>query len=295
MAPDALVGEDLRVKIARLLHDGSVHLARRDGDAWTLLRGESDHPGADVLREALADGDDLSAAGSGAVADGDVMLLAPVARPSKLIAIGLNYADHVRESGGDVPDAPLLFAKTPNSIIGPDEPIRWSADQSTRVDYEAELAIVLGGTVDEAGLGRRPADPLDAVFGYTCCNDVSARDAQFGDGQWVRGKSFDSFCPLGPWIVTADEIPDPQRLAITCDVSGERLQESSTAEMIFGCAELVAYVGRHIRLEPGDVIATGTPRGVGFARDPARYLGDGDEVTVSIDCIGSLTNPCIVE
>ncbi|MCZ7530148.1 MAG: fumarylacetoacetate hydrolase family protein [Acidimicrobiia bacterium] len=283
------------MEIARVRHSDVVHLARREGNGWVLLRRESDHPGADVLREALADGDDLSASGSHAVADADVMLLAPVARPSKLIAIGLNYADHVRESGGEVPDVPLLFAKTPNSIIGPGQPIRWSAERSSRVDYEAELAIVLGRRVDEESLEHDSADPLDAVFGYTCCNDVSARDAQFGDGQWVRGKSFDSFCPLGPWIVTTDEIPDPQRLAITCDVSGERLQESSTAEMIFGCAELVAYVGRHIRLEPGDVIATGTPRGVGFARDPARYLRDGDEVTVTIEGIGSLINPCIVD
>lgn len=288
------------MRIARVRHGDAVHLARGEGDGWVLLRRESDHPGADALREALAAGDDLGAGGDATVGERDVTLLAPVIRPSKLVAVGLNYADHAAETGGEVPDKPLLFAKTPNTIRGPGDPIHWSRHQSSSVDYEAELAIVIGNRVsgdriDRGGADDGVSDPLDAVFGYTCANDVSARDAQFGDRQWTRGKSFDSFCPLGPWIVTADEIPDPQRLAITCDVSGERLQDSSTAEMVFGCRELVGYVARNLTLEPGDIIATGTPAGVGFSRDTPRLLRNGDDVTVTIEGIGSLTNHCVVD
>jgi 2-keto-4-pentenoate hydratase/2-oxohepta-3-ene-1,7-dioic acid hydratase in catechol pathway len=279
----------VRLARVRLRDGGSVHVARAEGDGWVLLRAEGDRPAGDALREALAAGDDLREGGR-AVDAGEVDLLAPVGRPSKVVAVGLNYADHARETGQQVPSTPLLFAKTPNAVVGPGEPITWRQSDSTQVDYEAELGVVMGRRASRVAAG----DALSHVLGYTCCNDVSARDAQFGDVQWTRGKSFDSFCPLGPWVVTADEVPDPQALPIRCDVSGERLQDSSTSEMVFGVAELVAYISRFMTLEPGDVIATGTPWGVGFARTPPRFLGDGDEVTVTLEGIGSLTNPCRV-
>jgi len=215
-------------------------------------------------------------------------LLAPVPRPGKIVAIGRNYRDHVDEEGADRPTAPLIFAKWPSSVIGSGAEIRWDPDLATQVDYEAELAVVIGRPA------RRVAESeaLDYVLGYTCLNDVSARDIQFGDGQWVRGKSLDTFCPMGPALVTTDEIPDPQRLAISCRVGGAVVQEASTAQMYFGVAAIVSYCSQSFRLEPGDVIATGTPGGVGIFRDPPALLGDGDEVIVEIEGIGRLVNVC---
>ncbi|HVT77346.1 MAG TPA: fumarylacetoacetate hydrolase family protein [Acidimicrobiales bacterium] len=214
-----------------------------------------------------------------------------IAPPSKVLAIGLNYADHARESGMEPPKSPLIFVKTNNSICYDGDPIRWAAVDSSQVDYEAELAVIIGTKARRVS----EADALDYVFGYTCCNDVSARDAQFGDQQWVRGKSFDTFCPLGPAIVTADEIPDPQNLAIKCRVNGETLQDSNTSEMIFGVAELIAYCSRFMTLEVGDIIATGTPFGVGFSRTPPIYLKNGDVCEIDIEKIGVLTNPVVVD
>ncbi len=215
-------------------------------------------------------------------------LLAPVPRPGKIVAIGRNYREHVDEEGADRPTAPLIFAKWPSSVIGHGAEIRWDPDLATQVDYEAELAVVIGRPA------RRVAESeaLDYVLGYTCLNDVSARDIQFGDGQWVRGKSLDTFCPMGPALVTTDDIPDPQRLAISCRVGGAIVQEASTAQMYFGVAAIVSYCSQSFRLEPGDVIATGTPGGVGIFRDPPALLGDGDEVTVEIEGIGRLVNVC---
>jgi 2-keto-4-pentenoate hydratase/2-oxohepta-3-ene-1,7-dioic acid hydratase in catechol pathway len=213
-----------------------------------------------------------------------------IAPPSKVLAIGLNDADHARESGMEPPKNPLIFVKTNNSICYDGDPITWAAADSAEVDYEAELAVVIGRQARRVS----EADALDYVFGYTCCNDVSARDAQFGDQQWVRGKSFDTFCPLGPAIVTADEIPDPQNLRIACRVNGETLQDSTTAEMIFGVAELIAYCSRFMTLEVGDIIATGTPFGVGFSRTPPIYLRNGDVCEIEIEKIGVLTNPVVV-
>lgn len=282
------------MRIARAVGmDGTVSLVRVIGDWATPIARQPGEPGRDPLREALASGVNLETApATGPAAPlASFRLLAPVAAPQKVLAIGLNYADHARESNVEPPAAPVLFVKTPNSIIGPGEPIRFSKDDSTQVDYEAELGLVIGRRARRVS----EADALDHVLGYTLCNDVSARDAQFADGQWVRGKSFDTFCPLGPWIVTTDEIGDPQALGIRCRVNGETLQESSTAEMIFGCAALVSYLSRFMTLEPGDVIATGTPFGVGFARTPPVWLGDGDIVEVEVDGIGTLVNPVAVE
>jgi 2-keto-4-pentenoate hydratase/2-oxohepta-3-ene-1,7-dioic acid hydratase in catechol pathway len=273
------------MRIVRVAVSGGIHLARVEHESYILLHRESAHPAADALREALDLDLDLAADGE-RVAASAAALLAPVIRPSKVIAVGLNYADHARESGVDVPSAPLLFTKSPGAIIGPGDAICFSRDQSSQVDYESELAVVIGSRAQ-----GHLSDPMKHVFGYTICNDVSARDAQFGDGQWVRGKSFDTFCPLGPWIITSDELSEPQALGIGCTVSGEKLQDGSTQDMIFSVAQIITYVASFMTLEPGDVIATGTPFGVGFAREPKRFLGDGDEVTCWIEGVGELTNP----
>lgn len=275
------------MKLARVQHLGSRYLARIEDETTVLLAEESQHPAADALREVLASGHDLAAEGD-RVPTSAVRLLSPVRHPSKVLCIGLNYGDHCRETGTEPPTTPIVFSKTTNSIIGPGDDIVLRSLDTTRADYEAELAVVIGRRAS-----RIEKDPLGYVLGYTACNDVSARDAQFDDGQWLRGKSFDTFCPLGPWIVTTDEIPDPQTLAISCEVSGQRLQDSNTSEMLFGVAELVVYLSRFMTLEPGDVIATGTPFGVGFARTPQRYLQPGDEVTVAVERVGSLTNPVV--
>ena len=242
-----------------------------------------------LIEAAVADGAPDSLPLGDAMSDG--RWLSPVSDPSKIVGIGLNYVDHATEATMTPPSEPLVFAKFPSSIIGPGATIRWSRSVSTSVDYEAELAVVIGARAREVPLERA----LDHVFGYSCLNDVSARDLQFGDKQWVRGKSLDSFCPIGPVIVTADEIADPQNLSIACRIGSEVLQDASTADMIFGVAELVSRLSHWFTLEPGDVIATGTPPGVGWFRDPRRLLGPGDEVTVDVGGIGSLTNPVVVD
>jgi len=211
---------------------------------------------------------------------------APLRHPSKIVAVGLNYMDHCREQKVEAPAIPLLFTKFPSAIIGPGDTIRWNERISSQVDFEAELGVVIGRRARRVPAGRA----LDFVAGYTALNDVSARDVQFGDKQWVRGKSFDTFCPMGPALVTADEIPDPHRLAIRCFVNGRAYQDSSTAEMIFNVPRLIEFITQGITLEPGDVIATGTPDGVGVFRKPPLFLRDGDEVIVSIEKIGELTN-----
>jgi 2-keto-4-pentenoate hydratase/2-oxohepta-3-ene-1,7-dioic acid hydratase in catechol pathway len=213
---------------------------------------------------------------------------APVTRPSKIIALGLNYKDHAKESKGKIPDVPLIFAKFPNSLIGHNEPIRWDASLTKKVDFEAELAVIIGKEVQNC----LESEAMKAVFGYTCANDVSARDLQFGDGQWVRGKSLDTFCPLGPWIVTADALPDPHSLIIRSWLNGSLMQDSRTNLMFFRIPWLVSFLSRHFTLIPGDVILTGTPAGVGAFRDPSVYMKDGDEVVVEVEKIGRLVNTC---
>ena len=217
-----------------------------------------------------------------------VKFLPPVTRPSKIIAIGLNYKDHARESKGKIPEVPLVFAKFQNSLIGHNDYITWDVNVTSKVDFEAELAVIIGKTVHNC-----PEDEaMDAIFGYTCSNDVSARDLQFGDGQWVRGKSLDTFCPIGPWIVTADDIPDPHSLKIQCWLKGKLMQDSHTNLMIFKIAPLVSFLSRHFTLVPGDIILTGTPDGVGVFRKPSVYMKDGDEVVVEIEGVGRLVNRC---
>jgi len=214
----------------------------------------------------------------------------PIPRPGKIVCVGLNYRDHAAEGGMDLPKAPLLFAKWPNTLIGDGDPIVLPPE-SSQVDYEAELGVVIGAKAKRVS----ERDALDHVAGYICVNDVSARDLQFADGQWTRGKSPDTFCPVGPRLVPREEIADPQALAIRCLVNGEALQDSSTAQMIFSVAEIIAYTSQIITLEPGDLIATGTPAGVGVFRDPKVLLQDGDEVAVEIEGLGTLTNPITKE
>jgi 2,4-didehydro-3-deoxy-L-rhamnonate hydrolase len=213
-------------------------------------------------------------------------LQVPIPRPEKIICVGLNYRDHAAESGQAVPDEPILFAKYNTSLLAPGAPIRLPRVAPDQVDYEAELAIVIGAGASRVSVSRA----LEYVAGYTCANDVSARDLQMRGGQWLRGKAVDTFLPVGPWLVTTDEIADPQELPIRCLVNGQVLQDSNTRQMVFGVAELVSFISQSITLLPGDIICTGTPPGVGFARKPPRYLRQGDQVTVSIAGIGELNN-----
>jgi 2-keto-4-pentenoate hydratase/2-oxohepta-3-ene-1,7-dioic acid hydratase in catechol pathway len=242
----------------------------------------------------VIDGDRLRDAGTvpwmpepgdevGALADAH--LLAPVPRPGKVIGIGRNYAAHAAETGSDVPTQPELFGMWANAVVGPEADVVYPAI-TTMLDYEAELVVVIGRTATRIAVDHA----LDHVFGYTCGNDVSARDLQFGDTQWIRGKTLDTFAPMGPWIVTADEIPDPQVLGIRCTVNGTVRQEDTTAHMVFGVAELVAFVSAAITLDPGDVIYTGTPPGVALGMPEPAYLQPGDEMVVEIDGIGALRN-----
>ncbi len=209
----------------------------------------------------------------------------PFARPGKIVCVGLNYRDHAKESGMELPVRPLLFAKWASSLIGPGQPIVLP-EQAKEVDYEAELGVLIGTRARRVSA----ADALGHVAGYVCANEVSARDIQFADGQWTRGKSFDTFGPVGP-ITPAEEVPNPQVLGIRCLLNGDVVQDSSTAQMVFTVAEVIAFISDGITLEPGDLILTGTPPGVGLGRKPPVYLADGDEVTIEIDGLGSLTNP----
>lgn len=208
--------------------------------------------------------------------------------PTKIVCVGLNYVDHAREVELALPERPLLFAKWPSAIVDSGEAIVIPRGV-TQVDYEAELAAVVGARVK----GVSVENALEAISGYTCLNDVSARAIQFEDGQWTRGKSFDTFCPVGPRVVPSAELGDPQSLRISCRVNGETVQDGSTADMVFGVAELVAYISESITLEPGDLIATGTPPGVAFGQENGRYLADGDLVEVEIEGIGLLVNPVL--
>jgi 2-keto-4-pentenoate hydratase/2-oxohepta-3-ene-1,7-dioic acid hydratase in catechol pathway len=210
----------------------------------------------------------------------------PIERPGKIVCVGLNYRDHAEEQGAELPEEPLLFAKFTTSLIGPGEPIV-IPPIVTEADYEAELGVVIGSAVKAVS----KENALEAVRGYLCGNDVSARNLQFKDGQFTRGKSPDTFCPIGPELVPAAEVPDPHALRIRAIVSGEVLQDSTTANMIFGVDEIIAHASQTATLEPGDLILTGTPAGVGVFRKPKRLLEDGDTVTIEIEGLGELTNP----
>ncbi|GAA3525475.1 fumarylacetoacetate hydrolase family protein [Aeromicrobium panaciterrae] len=253
--------------------EGTRHLKGR-ADMRTIL--ESDQDLQELILEDFVD-------------EADAARQAPPVLPGAIIAVGLNYRDHIRETGLETPSTPLLFAKLPNTVIGPGAGIRFDPAVTGQVDWEGELAVVIGKRcwqVDQA-------DALSHIAGYTVANDVSARDLQFADGQWLRGKSLATFCPLGPILVTPDEVPDPQALALTTRVNGETVQSSSTSEMIFAVDELIAFCSRHFVLEPGYVLLTGTPWGCGGFASPPRFLSPGDVVEVEVSSIGTLVNPVV--
>jgi 2-keto-4-pentenoate hydratase/2-oxohepta-3-ene-1,7-dioic acid hydratase in catechol pathway len=239
----------------------------------------------DLLRLSPADREQALGAAHPEPAPSDARLLAPL-QPRNIVAIGLNYADHIKETGMDAPQRPLVFSKLTSSVVGPSDEIQLDGSLTSQADWEVELAVVIGRTAR-----RLPREQsLDAVFGYTVANDVSARDLQFGDGQWIRGKSLDTFCPLGPAVVTPDEIGDPQHLALRTRVNGALVQDSNTAEMIFPVAELISFCSHSFTLRPGDVILTGTPWGCGAFMDPPRFLAPGDVVETQVEGIGTLRN-----
>ena len=217
-------------------------------------------------------------------------LTAPIPRPPKLICVGLNYRDHAIESNMEIPKVPTIFNKFATSIIGPGDEIVLPKT-SEKPDYEAEFAFIIG----KGGRHIAAGDWKDHVFGYTIINDVSARDYQMATTQWLMGKTFDTFCPMGPWIVTADEIEDPHNLDIKMTINGEVLQNSNTRELIFRIPDLIAYLSSVMTLESGDIVSTGTPAGVGLGHKPPRWLKPGDECVVSISGIGELRNPVVAE
>jgi len=278
--------------------DNHRHLGALRADGIVNLHQASGGTLPDDMLALLRLGDDAMQAAAAAVASADkplapnsVSLLAPVPAPGKVVAIGLNYMDHIRESGLPMPELATMFCKFPSAVIGSGEAIRWSSGLTGQVDFEAELAVVIGKTARHVA----ETDAYDYVAGYMNCNDVSARDLQFRPGdQWLRGKCLDTFCPLGPWLVTRDEIADPHQLSIRCRVNDAIMQDSSTAEMIYRIPYLIEYLSAAFTLEPGDVIATGTPHGVGAFRKPPVWLRAGDLVTVEIEGLGSLANPCEV-
>jgi 2-keto-4-pentenoate hydratase/2-oxohepta-3-ene-1,7-dioic acid hydratase in catechol pathway len=221
-----------------------------------------------------------------------VRMLAPVPRPGKLICVGMNYRDHAAEIGAAIPTEPVIFNKFPSAIVGPGATVVLPKNVE-KPDYEAELAFVVG----PGGRHIAAADWRKHVYGYLCLNDVSARDWQIGrpGGQWLLGKTFDTFAPTGPWLTTADEIADPHNLAIQLSIGGETLQKSNTRNLIYGLPELIAYISSVVTLEPGDIVCTGTPGGVGMGRTPNRWLRPGEEMTVEIEGLGRLTNPVEAE
>jgi len=219
-----------------------------------------------------------------------VNLLAPIPRPRKLICVGLNYRDHAAETGSQIPDVPTIFNKFATAVIGPGDDIVLPK-VSKSPDYEAEFAFVIG----TGGRHIAAAEWQKHIFGYTMINDVSARDYQRATTQWLMGKTFDTFAPMGPWIVTADEVADPHSLDIQLEIDGEILQNSNTRELIFKIPDLIAFLSSVFTLEPGDIVSTGTPAGVGVARKPPRFLRPGEEVTVRIPGIGELVNPVVAE
>jgi 2-keto-4-pentenoate hydratase/2-oxohepta-3-ene-1,7-dioic acid hydratase in catechol pathway len=219
-----------------------------------------------------------------------VTLLAPIPRPPKFICVGLNYRDHAAEARQEIPKVPTIFNKFPNVVVGPGAPVVLPK-ASAKPDYEAEFAFVIG----RGGRHIPAARAMEHVFGYTIVNDVSARDFQSATSQWLMGKTFDTFGPTGPWIVTADEIADPHALDISLEIAGEVLQSSNTRQLVFKIPELIEHLSTVVTLEPGDIVATGTPAGVGFARRPPRWLKPGEEMIVRIQGIGELRNPVVAE
>lgn len=276
------------MKLARTVIDGDGQfVVSQDGEAWLPL----DRLGLDLPDTAavIAHWDEILKLADSHDFELHVdprALLSPVVRPSKVLCIGLNYMDHIRETDAQKPERPVVFAKYPNAVNDPYGDIVVDDRLTSQGDYEVELAVIMGTNTrwtDESSA-------LDAVFGFAVANDVSARDLQRSDAQFSRSKSMDTFCPIGPWITTADEVPDPQDLRLRSWVNDELRQDSTTGEMLFTAAALIEFLSRTMTLEPGDVILTGTPHGVGFAMDPPRFLQPGDVVRCEVEDLGVIEN-----
>ncbi|ETR71620.1 MAG: fumarylacetoacetate hydrolase family protein [Candidatus Magnetoglobus multicellularis str. Araruama] len=272
------------MKLAQIYYQEKVRLVKVRDDALILL----DYNGSivDLMKKNNLTG--LMEQNS--IPIESAFFLPPIMHASKVIAIGLNYMDHADECNMALPKEPLIFTKFSSSLNGHNHPIFWKESITQQVDFEAELAVIIGKTVYQCSKDQA----YDAVFGYTCANDVSARDLQFGDGQWVRGKSLDTFCPLGPWMVSRDEIDNPHSLDIQCRVNGQIMQKSNTDQMIFSIPDLIVFLSNHFTLYPCDIILTGTPAGVGVFRKPQVFLKAGDTVEVEIENIGILSNKAVV-
>jgi acylpyruvate hydrolase len=252
-----------------------------------LARGEAWRTGLDEVIGALASALPPAEAPRGLLTPlKKARMRAPLPRPGKIVCVGHNYAEHARERGSDAPAQPIFFLKSANTICGPGDPIILPPN-SNRVDYEAELAVVIG----KGGRGIPEEQAYDHIAGYTVLNDVSARDMQAQDKQWFRGKSCDTFAPTGPWIVTRDEVPDPHSLAISLTLNAETMQEANTGDMIFKIPYLISYLSQSLTWEPGDILSTGTPAGIGGSRTPPVFLKPGDTVSITVEQVGTLTNP----
>ncbi len=260
---------------------GPVEVARLEGDDAVILDAR------DVVSAAMVPGGPRETSRRASLLDPGVRLLAPVV-PPKFLAIGFNYADHITETGATPPEHPVFFNKQTSCVVGPGVGIE-VPPESAMVDYEVELGVVIGRRCRRVPV----ADALDVVAGYLVVNDVSVRDWQFHAPTMTLGKGWDTHGPIGPWLTTADEVPDPQALRLRCWVSGELLQDGSTADMIFTVADQIATLSTMCTLEPGDVIATGTPAGVGIGRQPPRWLVPGDVVRVEVEGLGTLENPVV--
>jgi 2-keto-4-pentenoate hydratase/2-oxohepta-3-ene-1,7-dioic acid hydratase in catechol pathway len=261
--------------------DRVVSLATAYPDLLSIVRG-----GSEALKRVEA----LMAAGPATIPLPPLKLCAPIPRPPKILCMGLNYRDHAMEARLEIPKYPVIFAKYENTVIGSGDRIVLPKN-STKPDYEAEFGFVIG----KGGRHIQARDWREHVFGYLNCNDVSARDFQMAVSQWTMGKNFDTFAPMGPYLVTADEIADPHNLEISLTLDGERMQHSNTSELIFKIPETIEFLSSVMTIEPGDVIMTGTPAGVGFSRKPPRWLTPGAEVVVRVEGLGELRNICIAE
>jgi 2-keto-4-pentenoate hydratase/2-oxohepta-3-ene-1,7-dioic acid hydratase in catechol pathway len=288
-------------RLGLLLGDRAVDLAGvgaelkldMPSDMATFIEAPNDVLGrADEIRQRLEGDGELIARHSQSLSA--TKLLAPLPRPRRnLVCVGLNYADHAAESRvtQGIPEYPVYFTKPPSTVIGPEAAIPWHGHVSTRIDWEVELVVVIG----RRGRDILEAEALDYVFGYTVGNDITARDLQARHQQWYKGKGLDGFCPLGPWIVTADELGNPQQLQLRLRVNGQTKQDANSSDMVFGVAKLISVWSMGMTIEPGDLLMTGTPSGVGFARKPPEYLKPGDVVEAEIDRIGLLRNVIAAE
>ena len=284
------------MRLVTFTHQRQRRLGARSGDSIIDLSA-ADPSIPSTMKEFLEAGDNAISRAQAAIDSGthaisatDVTIHAPIDNPEKIICIGLNYADHAAESSMPIPEEPIVFSKYASSIIGPDENIV-APSASSQVDYEVELVVVIG----KGGRNISEEDALDHVAGYMVGHDVSARDYQLEKpgAQWMMGKTFDTFAPIGPDLVTTDDVPDPHNLGIRCILNGETVQDSNTSQLIFGVPKLIAYLAHVFTLTPGDLIFTGTPHGVGMGREPQLWLKHGDHVICEIDGLGRLENPVI--